>query len=115
MGISIQPSTQHVAVSIAGVYRDSNSDPSIVQPVASRYTDCAIPAHIITNKKKAMHFTHLLRCDVVYIRKEQNSFQKFSFAGTSDFLNCVLSYFVIAQLQSSFLSKFIYPYTGGTL
>jgi hypothetical protein len=25
-------------------YRDSNSDPSIVQSVASRYTDCAIPA-----------------------------------------------------------------------
>jgi hypothetical protein len=25
-------------------YRDSNSDPSAVQPVASRYTDCAIPA-----------------------------------------------------------------------
>jgi hypothetical protein len=26
-------------------YRDSNSDPSVVQPVASRYTDCSIPAH----------------------------------------------------------------------
>jgi hypothetical protein len=25
-------------------YRDWNSDPSVVQPVASRYTDCAIPA-----------------------------------------------------------------------
>jgi hypothetical protein len=25
-------------------YRDSNSDPSVVQPVASRYTNCAIPA-----------------------------------------------------------------------
>jgi hypothetical protein len=25
-------------------YRDSNSDPSAVQPVASRYTDCDIPA-----------------------------------------------------------------------
>jgi hypothetical protein len=25
-------------------YRDSNSDLSVVQPVVSRYTDCAIPA-----------------------------------------------------------------------
>jgi hypothetical protein len=24
-------------------YQDSNSDPSVVQPVASRYTDCSIP------------------------------------------------------------------------
>jgi hypothetical protein len=27
-------------------YRVSNSDPSVVQPVASRCTDCAIPTHI---------------------------------------------------------------------
>jgi hypothetical protein len=27
-------------------YRDSNSDPSIVQPVGSRYNDYAIPAHL---------------------------------------------------------------------
>jgi hypothetical protein len=25
-------------------YRDSNSEPSVVQPVASRYTECATPA-----------------------------------------------------------------------
>jgi hypothetical protein len=25
-------------------YRDSNSGPSVVQPVASRYTDCAVPS-----------------------------------------------------------------------
>jgi hypothetical protein len=28
-------------------YRDSNSDPSVVQPVTSRYTDYAIPVPII--------------------------------------------------------------------
>jgi hypothetical protein len=27
----------------SGPYRDSNSDSSAVQPVATRYTDCAIP------------------------------------------------------------------------
>jgi hypothetical protein len=26
-------------------YRDSNSDPSVVQPIVSRYSDYAIPAH----------------------------------------------------------------------
>jgi hypothetical protein len=30
-------------------YRDSKSDPSSIQPVASRYTDCAIPAHRLIN------------------------------------------------------------------
>jgi hypothetical protein len=25
-------------------YRDSNTDPSAVQPVTSRYTDCVVPA-----------------------------------------------------------------------
>jgi hypothetical protein len=29
---------------ISWTYWDSNSDPSVVQPVASRYTDCANPA-----------------------------------------------------------------------
>jgi hypothetical protein len=36
-------------------YRDSNSDPSVVQLVASRYTDCATPAHtyFIVNTRKS--------------------------------------------------------------
>jgi hypothetical protein len=29
----------------SGPYRDSNSDPSVVQPVASRYTEYAIPVN----------------------------------------------------------------------
>jgi hypothetical protein len=29
-------------------YRESNSDPSVVQPVGSLYTDYGIPAYIIT-------------------------------------------------------------------
>jgi hypothetical protein len=29
-------------------YRDPNSDPSVVQTVASRYTDCAIQARLYT-------------------------------------------------------------------
>jgi hypothetical protein len=31
---------------------DSNSDPSVVHPIASRYTDCAIPALDISHKTK---------------------------------------------------------------
>jgi hypothetical protein len=30
----------------SGADRDSNSDPLSVQPVASRYSSCVIPAHI---------------------------------------------------------------------
>jgi hypothetical protein len=32
-------------------YRDSNSDPSVVQPVASRYTEYAIPGRFAKGKK----------------------------------------------------------------
>jgi hypothetical protein len=34
-------------------YRDSNSDPSVVQPVASRYTDCAIPSSFVSQNASA--------------------------------------------------------------
>jgi hypothetical protein len=39
-------------------YRDSNSDPSVVPPVASRHTDCAIPAY----------FTLLLVRNIIVLR-----------------------------------------------
>jgi hypothetical protein len=38
-------SERHAEVKILDPHRDSNSDPSVVQPIASRYTDWAIPAH----------------------------------------------------------------------
>jgi hypothetical protein len=33
-------------------YRDSKSDTSAVQPVASRYTDCTIPAPVVYRGKR---------------------------------------------------------------
>jgi hypothetical protein len=35
-------------------YWESNSDPSAVQPIASSYTDCAIPAFKLTILEKIM-------------------------------------------------------------
>jgi hypothetical protein len=37
-------SGRHGEVKILASHRDLNSDPLVVQPIASRYTDCAIPA-----------------------------------------------------------------------
>jgi hypothetical protein len=39
-------------------YRDSNSDPSVVQPVASRYTDCTIPAPCAVQFRQLLVTTH---------------------------------------------------------
>jgi hypothetical protein len=40
-------------------YRESNSDPSVVQPVASRYTDCAIICERYLEKDEtALHILH---------------------------------------------------------
>jgi hypothetical protein len=33
-------------------YRDSNYDPSVVQPIACHCTDCTIPAPVYTGKGK---------------------------------------------------------------
>jgi hypothetical protein len=41
------------------IYPDSNSDPSVFSPVASRYTDCPIPAH--GKKGTWSNFTILLK------------------------------------------------------
>jgi hypothetical protein len=40
-------------------YRDSNSDPSVFQPVASRYIDCAIVTVIFTLSVTQMHIQNL--------------------------------------------------------
>jgi hypothetical protein len=41
-------------------YRDSNSDPLVVQPVASRYTDCTTATH--EQAQERTHFVqHLLK------------------------------------------------------
>jgi hypothetical protein len=42
-------------------HRDLNSDPSVVQPVASRYTDCAIPAPPYINSQIQIRNTFLSR------------------------------------------------------
>jgi hypothetical protein len=46
-------------------HRNSNSDPSVAQPVASRYTDCAIPA------------PRDLRKRIKYIPKRKNQYLYF--------------------------------------
>jgi hypothetical protein len=48
LGESQNRSGRHGEVEMLDPHRDSNSDPSVVQPVASPYTDCTFPAHVIT-------------------------------------------------------------------
>jgi hypothetical protein len=40
------------------LYRDSNSDPSVAQLAASRYTDCAIPAPTVTIYRCQYYISH---------------------------------------------------------
>jgi hypothetical protein len=40
-------------------YRDSNSDHIVVEPLASRYTDCAVPApNLISKERKILIFAN---------------------------------------------------------
>jgi hypothetical protein len=53
-------------------HRDSNSNPSVVQPVTSRYTDWAIPApelHVFASEKTVL-FIHCenLKSNVIPVR-----------------------------------------------
>jgi hypothetical protein len=82
-------------------YRDSNSDPSVVQPVASRYTDYAIPAPI--------HKTLLHKCPDI------SSVNSLSFSEEMDtescfpipeaYNSCVQAVSDVTKWQSEFLSR----------
>jgi hypothetical protein len=47
-------------------YRDSNSDPSVVQRVTSRYTDCAIPA-VITYCRKSKVLLRVTSSGIMFV------------------------------------------------
>jgi hypothetical protein len=64
--VGTRTSLVHGEEKILSPYRDSNYDPSVVQPVVSRYIDCAIPPCDIT-EIYIFHFKYTLALYYAFI------------------------------------------------